>query len=534
MDDKDTPAHLEHGDHGTESISDEISSSNLNITHNSWLDNKKGIAICLVINMAFFEYGLDLGMVNGFQAMPGFLRDFGYQDSHLPGGYGISTTVQQLMSSLVSAGMFVSTFLAGRVTDAIGRKKGLWIANFLMALSVTIQISVVSLGGLYSGRLLLGFSNGFYTVCAQLYMQETTPSNLRSLSYTFYQFWIGFGSLIGTLVNNSTQVRLDRSSYRVPLGVLYIIPMLLSVALLFLPETPRYLAAKGRYEDSHFALRRLRDAAFTDLQVKEEAAEIRNAIETDKELSAGVGYGEMFRPPHLKRTLTSLGLGLYSAANGVPFVIQFGIYFFTLSGDSHPFRSGVILSCVGLAGAMITPLFTGRVGKRPLLMLGGLVQSLCMLGFALPYTIRGIDPTSGRVIIAMACIYLFTASATTSPFSWQVAGEIPSQRLRGHTFGFASSVTFLMGWCITFTIPYFINPTALNWGAQYGYIWFGTNLLIIVFTFFVVPETNKRTLEEIDECYNQKVPIRKFPNFECQAALDSRMKVVRDTKLERE
>ena len=67
-----------------------------------------------------------------------------------------------------------------------------------------------------------------------------------------------------------------------------------------------------------------------------------------------------------------------------------------------------------------------------------------------------------------------------------------------------------------------------------GYIWFGTNLLISFFTFFVVPETNKRTLEEIDECYNQKVPIRKFPEYECQAVLNSRLEAVRDAKLERE
>lgn len=504
------------------------------ITQDSWRDNKKGIAICLVVNMAMFEFGLDQGIVNGFQAMPGFLRDFGYHDPHLPGGYGVSTSAQQLITSLVSAGMFVSTFVSGWLSDKIGRRGGLWVGIFLMILGVSIQIGVINFPALYAGRIILGFSNGLLLVCAQLYIQETVPANLRSLAYTFYQFWISFGALLGTIVNNETARRLDRSSYRIPLGVLYIIPVLLAIALLFLPETPRHLAAHGKYDGATRALRFLRDATYTDLQVEEEMAEIKHAIETDREIINTIGYRELFRKATIKRTLTSLGLGLFSAASGVTFVIQYGVYFFMLSGDTHAFRDGVILSCVGLAGVLSTPFFTGKVGKRLILMAGGFLQAMCMLGMAMSFSIRGIDRTSGRVIIAMCSIYVFIAAASTSPYSWQVAGEIPTQRLRGHTFGFASSVTYLCGWSITFTIPYFINPTALNWGAQYAYIWFVTNLFICVFTFFVVPETNKRTLEEIDECYIQNISIRKFPQYRCVGTMNSRLEVMQNSKAEHE
>lgn len=395
--------------------------------------------------------------------MPGFLRDFGYEDPHLPGGYGISTTVQQLISSLVSAGMFVSTFFAGWICNKFGRRGGLWSGNALMIVSVTIQIAATQLSALYVGRLVLGFANGLLMVCAQLYMQETIPSNLRSLSYTFYQFWISFGALLGVIINNETTKRFDRSSYRIPLGVLYIIPVFQTVVLFLMPDTPRFYASQNKMDEANRALRFHRDAAYTDLQLKEEIAEIAAAIEADRQLTSEVGYLEMFRGPNVKRTLTSLGCGLFSAANGVPFIVQYGIYFFMLSGDHNPFQTGVILQCVGLVGAMLTPLFTGRVGKRAILMTGGFTQALCMMGVGVVYSVRGLDGVAGRVIIAMASIFLFIASATTSPYSWQVAGEIPSQRLRGHTLGFASSVTYLCGWSITFTIPYFINPTELNW-----------------------------------------------------------------------
>ncbi|KEF59862.1 uncharacterized protein A1O9_04710 [Exophiala aquamarina CBS 119918] len=531
--DKPEEAHVDHAGVDDQIMAQDDISPSLKITQDSYWDNKRGVALCLLFNMAAFEYGLDQGMVNGFQAMPGFLLDFGYKDSTLPGGMGISTTVQQLMGSLVSLGMFFSTLISGWVCDKIGRKGGLLVGLFLIVVSTTVQMAAISFGGLYSGRILLGLANGFLLVCSQLYMQETMPSNLRSLSYTFFQFWISFGTLIGVIVNNATAKILTRASYRIPLGILYIIPLLLGVVLFFLPETPRYLASQNKHIEAHNSLRFLRDSCYTDLQIKEEITEITHSLEVDREIVQTVGYRELVRGPNLKRTCTCVGLGLFAAASGVPFITQYGVYFFMLSGDTEPFRDVIILVCCGIAGVMFTPLFTGKIGKRPILMFGGIVQALCMLGLALPYSIRGIDTTSGRVIIAMCCIYLFFASATTGPFAWQVAGEIPNQRLRGHTFGVAAAITYLSGWSITFTIPYFINPTALNWGAQYGYIWVASNALITVFTWLLVPETNRRTLEEIDEMYLTRVSIRSFVTYDCLGSKDARLQAVRASKTER-
>ena len=53
-------------------------------------------------------------------------------------------------------------------------------------------------------------------------------------------------------------------------------------------------------------------------------------------------------------------------------------------------------------------------------------------------------------------------------YAWLAGGEIPSQRLRSYTFGIAAAVGFAGAWLATFTAPYFINPSALNWGPEYG------------------------------------------------------------------
>ena len=64
--------------------------------------------------------------------------------------------------------------------------------------------------------------------------------------------------------------------------------------------------------------------------------------------------------------------------------------------------------------------------------------------------------------------------------------------------GVAAAVGFLGAWLITFTAPYFINPSALNWGPKYGYIWFPCCFIAALWVYFFIPETKGRTLEEID------------------------------------
>lgn len=86
-----------------------------------------------------------------------------------------------------------------------------------------------------------------------------------------------------------------------------------------------------------------------------------------------------------------------------------------------------------------------------------------------------------------------------APYAWVTGGEIPSQRLRSHTFGLAAAVGFLGAWVTTFTAPYFINPQSLNWGPRYGYIWLPSCIVAAIWVYFCLPEVFGRTLEEIDE-----------------------------------
>jgi len=113
----------------------------------------------------------------------------------------------------------------------------------------------------------------------------------------------------------------------------------------------------------------------------------------------------------------------------------------------------------------------------------------------------------------LRCLFFFYVAY--APYAWLLGGEYVNNQLRAFTFGLATAMNFLGNWLGTFTAPYFINPAKLGWGPRYGYIWFGANMACVVFTFFFLPETRDRTLEEIHEMFEARLPARKFKGHVC-------------------
>jgi hypothetical protein len=125
--------------------------------------------------------------------------------------------------------------------------------------------------------------------------------------------------LIGTIVDWATAKNTGRSSYLIPLGIIYIVPAFQTVALFFIPESPRWLILQGKQEAGVRSLARLRpDGA----DVEDEAAMIVAAIEREKELGSGVGVLDLFRNPiDRRRTIIAVCGVTTQAATGSMFII---------------------------------------------------------------------------------------------------------------------------------------------------------------------------------------------------------------------
>ncbi|KAI0469906.1 general substrate transporter [Xylariaceae sp. FL0804] len=479
--------------------------------------NRKCLLICATVAIANLQYGLDSAIIGALQAMPGFLRVFGYPDPSQPGGYGIGGTFQQLISSLLTLGAFLSSLVAGAFAHYFGRKVALWLACAFNMVACIIQISTTSKAAIYIGRLILGLANGFLVTFSNIYTAEVSPAHLRAVMVAMFSEWVNIGSIIGSVVTNATQVSLAKSSYEIPLGTLFIVPTFLAVGLLFVPESPRYLCYHGKTEEARKALKYLRGESLNDDDFELEWVEMLKGIEEEKRTAQTIGAMDMFRGTELRRTLLCYGVIATQTGAGSWFIISYSTYFLIVAGLSTPeaFHYSILNTCLGFIGVNVGIYLMRHVwGRRTILMVGAFAQGCAMLALAISADVAPGTVAAKNCLIAFSAIYLFSYNAFIGDATYPTATEMVSTRLRSWSVGSAISLGYLLAWLTGFCSPYFINPEHLNWGAKYGYIWAGSNFICLVFFYLCVPETKGRTLEEIDELFMNRVPVRKFKSFQ--------------------
>ncbi|KAJ4421800.1 hypothetical protein N0V85_000043 [Neurospora sp. IMI 360204] len=486
--------------------------------HSRFWAEKRIIAVSFFITLSYFQYGYDSAAIAGFQSMRGFLKIYGHVDPHTPIGYNISTDVQRLIQSLINIGSFASAFAIYFLGSKISRRLGLWIGCTLAFLSVSIMIGVENLGGLYAGRLLLGMSNGFLVPYNVMFVSESAPSLLRGPILGMTVLQTSLGALFGILVDNYTNGRESSASWRIPLGVMYIVPSLLTLFLLFLPDTPRFYVMRGEDENAINAIRRLRGIKDEAL-LRAEVEDIRSAYEMEQELHAGVHLTDMFRGTDLRRTLLSYGCIIGGTCTGITFMAGFSVYLFMMAKVGKPFHWVMISLVIALTGNMLSFPAMRIWGRRQLVIYCSIGSAATWLGMAIIYTVSGshtaTDNGAGAAkgLVALSIVYGWVAGFGQAGVLIALAAEIPSQRLRSQTVGTGAGINAFFGWMVSFFSPYFINSDKLNWGPKYGYIWGGSNLILAVWTWVFVPETKGRSLEQLDELFEKRVGARQFASY---------------------
>ncbi|KAK4243667.1 hypothetical protein C7999DRAFT_18008 [Corynascus novoguineensis] len=475
----------------------------------------KCLVACTLMSLCPFQYGLDFGLIGGLQAMVGFLKVFGYADVNVPGGWNISTERQQLISSLMTLGAFLSSSMAGPIATIMSRKMTVWLASVLCIVSNVIMMATTNIGGLYAGRLLLGIANGMFMTFSQLYIQECSPARYRGLMISSFQIWTSVGSLVGTVVDNFTAKIDGRNAYLIPLGLIYIVPVIMSLGLLLVPESPRWLAQHGMVEQARKALRWHRPG--TDAEIDQELKDIQASLETEISREKSVAVWDMFRDPvDRRRTILATCALTVQGASGAMYMIAYGTYFFQMAGIGDAFANSCILISVGVVAILINSALVTHFGRRRVFLISGLfLCGLAQLLTAIVYQANPSAKSTGRAIVGLAVVYILGYNGMVATYAWISGGELPSQRLRSYTFGLATAIGFFAAWLTTFTAPYFINPESLNWGPRYGYIWTPSCWISALWVFFFLPEVKDRTLEEIDEMFEARLPARKFRKYVC-------------------
>lgn len=93
---------------------------------------------------------------------------------------------------------------------------------------------------------------------------------------------------------------------------------------------------------------------------------------------------------------------------------------------------------------------------------------------------------------------------------WTMVGEVPAARLKARTAGFAASMGVLVGIPIGYGTPYMITVTELNWGLKTCFFFAGISAPFVLGTWFIIPETARRSPAELDELFSNKVKPWRF------------------------
>lgn len=153
--------------------------------------------------------------------------------------------------------------------------------------------------------------------------QESVPARYRGLMISSFQIWTSVGSLIGTVVDNFTAKIMSRESYLIPLGLIYIVPVLMSVGLLLIPESPRWLLQHGHREKALKSL--LWHRPYDQAEAEEELKDMQEAMEGEIKTKQNAAIKDMWtHPVDRRRTILAVCAITLQGASGAMYMI--GMY----------------------------------------------------------------------------------------------------------------------------------------------------------------------------------------------------------------
>ncbi|KAJ5959867.1 general substrate transporter [Penicillium vulpinum] len=467
----------------------------------------RAIGICLFITIAAFQFGFDSSYYSGILAMEPFIKAYGQYDS-ATGGYILSSSMQSLTSSIINVGEIVGALSSYLVDDKIGRRGGLFVSSAFVAAGTIFQVAADKLALLIIGRLLLGYAVGLISCLVPLYVADCAPTMFRGALVSLYQFDVGLGLLLGVVVDNATKGRADTGSYRIPMAVQLVFPLVLVPGLIFLaPESPRWLLSKGKTEKARSALQRLHGNR-PDL-IESEILHMTQLIEEERRVE-GSWRDLLSWNVDGRKAYLGMALQAWQQASGINFITSYGIIFFETIGITNSFLIQMGLYLVAMPAVWFNQYTVERFGRRAMLLISCALVAIVLMIVGGAGTVPVKSLALDRTIVAMVYIFMCVFNLALGPAVWVVTSEISTGPNRSRLMATSTGTNWFCSWMVTFTFPYLFNADSANLSARVGFIYGSLMVAAAVWVFFFLPETSGRTLEEIHVMFQQGVPARKF------------------------
>jgi SP family sugar porter-like MFS transporter len=411
-----------------------------------------------------------------------------------------SPSIEGWAMSCALIGCLVGAVSSGGLSNHFGRKRLLTLAALVFAVSSLGTGLAANFSAFVAWRMLGGYAIGLASGISPMYISEISPAHLRGRLVSLNQLAIVIGILLAQVVNwlIARPVPPGATAHEILVSwngqwgwrwmfAVTAIPSLLFLAATFLvPESPRWLAAKGRNRQALQVLERLGGRAYAE-----------HVLEDFATASLSESHNSLFAELSSPGTATVLFLGVALAVLqqwcGINVIFNYAQEIFAAAGYqiSGILFNIVITGVVSLVFTLVALATIDRYGRRFLLLFGvsGLALIYTVLGTFYRLHVQGM-PMLVLVLAAMACY-----SMSLAPVVWVVIAEIFPNRIRGGAMSIAVTALWTACFVLTYTFPS-LNAALGTSGVFWTYAAICIAGLLLIY--FRLPETKGETLEEIE------------------------------------
>jgi sugar porter (SP) family MFS transporter len=437
--------------------------------------NKQVFFWSVVVALGGFLFGFDTAVISG-------------AEKSIQALWNLSVFEHGLTVAIALIGTVLGALTGGIPSDKYGRK------NTLFGIAVLYLLSSLGTGlapdwyTFLIFRFLGGIGVGISSVTAPMYISEIAPAKSRGKLVALFQFNIVLGILIAYL-SNYVFAGMGAQDWRWMLGVQALPSFIYLVAVLFVPESPRWLIIKrGRVEEASKTLQIANPQADIPQLVAAIANSARDEQGKQKKQS-------LFSRQYSTPVTLAILFAFFNQASGINAIIYYAPRIFEMAGLG---KSSALLSSagIGLINFLFTLLainFIDRFGRRTLMLIGsgGLILTLSLVAKA--FYFQEFDSFSVPLYLF---VYIAFFAFSQGAVLWVFISEIFPNQVRASGQALGSFTHWIMAALIAFTFP-FITETL---GGGNTFLVFSFMMVLqLLFVWRLMPETKGTSLESIEQ-----------------------------------
>ncbi|KAF1931995.1 sugar transporter [Didymella exigua CBS 183.55] len=472
---------------------------------------KWAIIYSMAMSLAVVMEGYDLAAMGSFLGYDQFRQRFG-TELDLDGNPRISPAWQAGIQNGVQAGSILGLWANGYVAESFGYKKTMYGALLASVIFNFLHFFAQGIGMIVAGSVLLGLPWGIFQTLTVTYASDITPSTIRPYLTTYINLCWVMGQFVAAGALRGCQTLGNDWGWRIPVAIQWVWVPFIFLGAYMAPESPWWLVRKGRYEEARASLvKATTPQPDVNFDPDQALALIRHTNDLEQAMNNGVNYIDCFKGVEKRRTLIACVVWLTQALCGAA-MMGYSVQIYRESGldEEGALNLNIGQYCLGVIGTVGSWFLMRRIGRRTLYNWGLIILFSFLMVIGGLGVISRDDTGAAWALGSILLVYTLFYNFTVGPVCYAIVAETSSTRLKIKTVVLARNVYNLGSIFNNIVVPRMLSPNEWNWAGMTGFFYAALTALLIIFMWFMLPETKDRTFAELDVLFENKVPARKF------------------------